>query len=87
MYNKLKNIIYLSSFIGFFVLIIIFYFSESNILKTNKLRSTYIYNSLENNKNLPILKNDTINVFEYKNDIEIFINERKKYKFWDLIKK
>tara|TARA_B110001454_G_C12404464_1_gene302366 strand:- start:167 stop:430 length:264 start_codon:yes stop_codon:yes gene_type:complete len=87
MYNKIKNIIYLSSFIGFFVLIIIFYFSESNILKTNKLRSTYIYNSLENNKNLPILKNDTINVFEYKNDIEIFINERKKYKFWDLIKK
>ena len=34
-----------------------------------------------------LLKNDTNNIIEYINDIEIYKKKKKKYTFWDLIGK
>ena len=38
-------------------------------------------------QNLPLLKNDTGDIIEYRNDIEIYRKNKKNYKFWDLINK
>ena len=59
-----------------------FYFSEENILLTNKSRSNYNINSSSNFDNLPTLENDTNNIIIYKNDIDEFKKKRKK-RFWE----
>ena len=79
MIMQFKNIIFLMSFIIFTFLTINYYFSEENMIRVNKLRSTYtstLYN------NLPLLKNDTNNIIVYKNDLEEFKKKRKK-RFWE----
>ena len=82
MYKKIKNISFLVIFFSFTFLIIKHYFSEQNIIFTNKSRLSYL-TSLDNNKiNLPILKNDTDNIITYINDLEDFKNKRKK-RFWE----
>ena len=58
------------------------YFSEENIILTNKSRSSYTLMINENNENLPILKNDTKNIITYKNGIQEFKKKRKK-RFWE----
>jgi hypothetical protein len=82
MYKKIKII-----FVSFFFLISIslvlkFYLSENNIIKTNKFRSIYALESTGNINYLPILKNDTNNIITYKDDIEIYKEKKKKY-FWE----
>mgnify|MGYP000920399494 CR=1 FL=1 len=57
-------------------------FSEENIIFTNKSRSSYSWALNKDNKNLPILKNDTNNIIVYKNDLEEFKKKRKK-RFWE----
>ena len=84
MFKKLKNTIYILFFLIFFLIVFIYYFSEPNVIKTNKSRSNYSINL--NTDNLPLLKNDTDDIIEYTDDIEIFKKEKKKYKFWELIK-
>jgi hypothetical protein len=37
--------------------------------------------------NLPLLKNDTSDIIQYKNDVEIYKKEKKNYIFWDLLEK
>ena len=87
MYRKIKNIFFLISFFIFIFLVTKHYFSEENIVFTNKSRSSYLL-TLNNDKNdLPILKNDTNNIIEYSEDVEIFKKNKKSYIFWDLIKK
>ena len=82
MYKKIKNISFLVIFFSFIFLIIKHYFSEQNIIFTNKSRLSYL-TSLDNNKiNLPILKNDTNNVIIYLNDLKNFKNKKKK-RFWE----
>ena len=84
MLKKLKNIIFVSFFLIFFIFTVIYYLSEENVIKTYKSRSSY---SIDLNiKSLPLLKNDTDNIIEYSDDIEIFKKEKKRYKFWDLLK-
>jgi len=85
MYKKIKNIFFLSSFILFLFLTISIYFSDENIRKTNKKRSFYSVKSNINLNNLPLLKNDTNDIIEYKNDIEVFKEKKKKYKFFELL--
>jgi len=85
MYKKIKNIFFLSSFILFLFLTISIYFSDENIRKTNKKRSFYSVKSNINLNNLPLLKNDTNDIIEYKNDIEVFKKKKKKYKFFELL--
>ena len=69
------------------ILIVIFYFSEENIISTNKSRSSYAYELKFDLKDIPLIKNDTNNIIEYSGDLEIFKRNKKSYIFWDLIKK
>ena len=84
-----KSLIYatiLGSFIFFLVLIGNFYFSEQNIILVNKSKSFDSANTLNKLQNLPLLKNDTNDIIEYKSDLENYKKNKKKYTFWDLIK-
>ena len=87
MLGKIKNIFYVLSFIALIFLITFFYFSEQNIQKTNKYRSYYLVKIKENIENLPLLENDTNNIIEYKDDLEVYKKSKKKNTFWNLIKK
>ena len=69
------------------ILITIFYFSEENIIATNKSRSSYAHELKFDLRDLPLLLSDTNNIIEYREDLEIFKKEKKSYIFWDLIKK
>ena len=87
MLKRIKNLFYLLLFFVFVVLTTGFYFSEENIKKTNKMRSFYLTSDMYNKQSLPLLKNDTINIIEYSNDIEIYKKKKKNYTFWNLIGK
>ena len=87
MLKKIKNIFYLASFFIFIILTTKYYFSDKNIKETNKSRSLYSAKLNNNTQNLPLLKNDTNNIIEYINDVEIYKKKKKKYTFWDLIGK
>ena len=85
MLKKIKNIFYLLSFFIFIILTVSFYFSDLNVRSTNKIRSLYHYELKSNIQNLPLLENDTIDIIEYRDDVEIYIKKKKKYSFWNLI--
>ena len=87
MLKKIKNIFYLASFLIFIILTLSFYFSDQNIKETNKSRAFYYVKLNNNTQNLPLLKNDTNNIIEYINDVEVYKKGKKKYTFWDLIRK
>ena len=82
MLKKFKTIFYLVSFSIFTFLTINHYFSEENIIYTNKSRSIY---SIESYNELPLLKNNTNNIIVYKNDLEEFKKKRKKRSWEKLI--
>ena len=82
MYKKIQNILFFTSFLTFIFLVTKHYFSEKNILRTNKSRTSYSLSVITDNKNLPILKNDTNDIIIYKNDVEEFTKKRKK-RFWE----
>tara|TARA_Y100000590_G_scaffold370482_1_gene432336 strand:+ start:6996 stop:7217 length:222 start_codon:yes stop_codon:yes gene_type:complete len=63
-------------------LIIKYYLSAENIKFTNKIRSSYTSELNLNRDDLPLLKNDTNNIIEYKDDLEEFKKKRKK-RFWE----
>ena len=85
MFKKTINIFFLISFFTFIFLVTKHYFSEQNLIFTNKSRSSYslMLNKYENN--LPLLKNDTNNVIIYNNELEEFKNKRKKRPWEELI--
>ena len=85
--TKKKNIFYIISFLIFILLIIFFYFSEKNIINTQKTRSMHNIKINNKLKDLPLLKNDTKNIIVYSNDIESFKKKKKKYLFWKLLEK
>tara|TARA_B100000446_G_C10356539_1_gene271498 strand:- start:289 stop:552 length:264 start_codon:yes stop_codon:yes gene_type:complete len=82
MYKKIKNIFFLATFFTFIFLITKYYFSEQNLIFTNKSRSSYSLTSNKSENNLTLLKNDTNNIIVYKNDLEEFKSKRKK-RFWE----
>ncbi len=82
MFKKIINIFFLISFFTFIFLITKYYFSEKNLIFTNKSRSSYSLTSIKDENNLTLLKNDTNNIIVYKNDLEEFKNKRKK-RFWE----
>ena len=86
MINKVKTIFYLLSLFTFIFLVLNFYFSDINIKKTNKNRSIILNRLVSDIQKLPLLKNDTEDIIEYKDDIENYKKKKKKYKFWDLVK-
>ena len=87
MLNRILNLLYLLFFLIFLLLLIMFYSSEKNIIKVNKFRSIYSFETINEKVNLIILKNDTENIIDYKDDLEIFKKNKKKYEFMDLINK
>ena len=87
MFKKVINLFFLLLFFIFTILTITFYFSDENIRKTNKFRSLYSINLNKMINNLPLLKNDTSDIIQYKNDVEIYKKEKKNYIFWDLLEK
>ena len=87
MLKNIKYIFYLGSFLIFLILTTRFYFSDQNIRKTNKSRSFYSVELNNNTQNLTLLKNDTKNIIEYSNDVEVYKKRRKKYTFFGLIEK
>ena len=87
MFKKVANLFFLLLFFIFTILTITFYFSDENIRKTNKFRSLYSINLNKMINNLPLLKNDTSDIIQYKNDVEIYKKEKKNYIFWDLLEK
>ena len=87
MLNRILNLLYLLFFLIFFLLLIMFYSSEKNIIKINKFRSIYSFETINEKTDLILLKNDTENIIDYKDDLEIFKKNKKKYEFMDLINK
>ena len=87
MLKKIKYIFYLISSFVFIISITSFYFSDQNIRETNKSRSFYSVSINKDTMNLPLLKNDTSNIIEYRDDLEVYKKKKKYYKFWDLIGK
>ena len=82
MVKKIKSIFFLTSIFTFIILITKHYFSDENIILTNKSRTSYTYNLYKNTNELPVLSNDTNNIIIYKNDLEEFKESRKK-RFWE----
>jgi len=87
MFKKIKNILYLLSFFLFIFFTTSFYFSDKNINKTNKSRTSFLVKQKVDLTTLPVLENDTDNIIEYRDDMEIFKKNKKNYTFWCLIKK
>tara|TARA_Y100000815_G_scaffold83762_1_gene72566 strand:+ start:914 stop:1177 length:264 start_codon:yes stop_codon:yes gene_type:complete len=87
MLKKVINLFFLLLFFIFTILTITFYFSDENVRKTNKFRSLYSINLNKMINNLPLLKNDTSDIIQYKNDVEIYKKKKKNYIFWDLLEK
>ena len=87
MFKKVINLFSLLLFFIFTILTITFYFSDENIRKTNKFRSLYSINLNKMINNLPLLKNDTSDIIQYKNDVEIYRKKKKNYIFWDFLEK
>ena len=79
MFKKFVNFLFVLIFLIFVVFISKHYFSEKNIVLTNKSRSNYVLNL---NNELILLKNDTEDIITYKDDVEEFKKKRKK-RFWE----
>ena len=75
---KIKNIFCLASLLIFITLTTSFYFSEQNIRATNKSRSFYAVKLLHDTMKLPLLINDTDDIIEYRNDVQVFRDKIKK---------
>ena len=82
MFNKVKNLSFLVLFVLFIFSITRHYFSEQNVIFTNKSRTLYSLKLYDGKINLPILKNDTNNIIVYKDDLKEFKNKRKK-RIWE----
>jgi len=86
MFKKIINFSYILLFFVFVASTLSFYFSDDNMRKTHKNRSFYMTKTDEEFNNIPLLENDTREIIVYTNEIENFKKNKKKYKFWDLIK-
>ena len=75
---KIKNIFCLASLFIFITLTTSFYFSDQNIRATNKSRSFYAVKLLHDALKLPLLANDTDDIIEYRNDVQVFRDKIKK---------
>ena len=82
MYRKIKNIFFLIIFFNFVFFVTKYYFSEQNVIFTNKSRSSYLSTLNVDKNNLPVLKNDTINIIVYRDDLDD-LNKKKKKWFWE----
>ena len=85
MFKEIKHVVYLVTIFFSFFFVVKYYLSDKNIKQNNKIMFQYQKKSSEYFTNLPIIKNDTENIIEYKNEIEKYENKKKR-KFWKLLK-
>ena len=81
----IKNLFYLISSLTFLIAMIFFYFSDENIKSTNKNRSFYLLSINNKIEDLPLLESDTQNIIIYRDDVEKYKKNKKKYSFESLI--
>ena len=82
-----KNIIFVILLIFFIVWMGVFYFSDENINKINKLRSKNYTDLTMNVAEIPSLENDTIDIIDYSPELIIDKKKKKYNKFFELIGK
>ena len=85
MFYKIKNTTYILLLILFLLFIFFYYFSEENRSRINKNRLNSTKNFSKAIQNIPVLKNDTENIFEYIST-ESSEEKIKKRFFWNLLK-
>ena len=78
MFNKVKKIFFFITLLTFLFLISKYYFSEKNIIFTNKSRSYLLVNLADNSEDIPLLKNDTEDIIVFLGDLEDFKKKKKK---------
>jgi hypothetical protein len=85
MFKEIRYLIFLVVIFVFIFFVGKYYFSDVN--KKNSYRSLNDINQKINlySQNLPVFKNDTLNIIEYVKNSEN--KKKKKYFFWDLINK
>ena len=84
MLKEIKYFIFFIIIFTFIFLLVRFYISDENKKKTFRSLSHLENTIIVNEKNLPILYNDTNNIVEYLNSEK---NINKKYLFWNLLEK
>ena len=85
MIKEIKYLFYLVVLSIFIFLVINYYFSDYYEKKSNRKISNFLDNYNSKNIDLPLIKNDTKNIIEYKINSDQIINTKQR-KFWDLIK-
>jgi len=83
---KIFNITMISIVLIFIFYIFQHYTSNKNIIEKDYKRLNLDKLLNEKISDLPILKNDTINVIEFNNSLENENNKEKKRSFWELLK-
>ena len=85
MFKEIKYLIFLVVIFIFLFFVSKYYFSDTN--KKNSYRSLNNIDQKINlySQNLPVFKNDTLNIIEYVKNSEN--KKKKKYFFWELINK
>ena len=82
MLYKSFNIFFYTLFLLFIFSVGKYYFSNKNIMLTNKSRSSFVITNLEINENIPLLKNNTNDIIVYKDGLTKFKKKRKK-RIWE----
>ncbi len=85
MIKEIRYLFYLVVLSIFIFLVINYYFSDYYEKKSNRKISNFLDNFNSKNIDLPLIKNDTKNIIEYKINSDQIINTKQR-KFWDLIK-
>jgi len=85
MIKEIRYLFYLVVLSIFIFLVINYYFSDYYEKKSNRKISNFLDNFNSKNIDLPLIKNDTKNIIEYKINSDQMINTKQR-KFWDLIK-
>ena len=85
MIKEIRYLFYLVVLSIFIFLVINYYFSDYYEKKSNRKISNFLDNLISKNIDLPLIKNDTKNIIEYKINSDQMINTKQR-KFWDLIK-
>ena len=85
MIKEIKYLIYLTALSAFIYLTANYYFSDYYEKKSYRKISSFLDNFNSKNINVPLIKNNTKNIIEYKTNVDEMINTKQR-KFWELVK-
>jgi|TARA_B100001971_G_C18236056_1_gene567264 hypothetical protein len=85
MIKEIKYLFYLIVLSFFIYLIANYYFSDYYEKKSYRNISNFLDNLNSKNVDVPLIKNDTKSIIEYKTNSQKIINTKQR-KFWELIK-